>query len=200
MRKATAQQRGGRHDGDQKGSKATTPKANPQKSRTIIEPVLGGLSDEATNLPSPRPKSSVIVITKEEIARHFPERPPFRRVKTFAGWDINDAPSINRDELDLLPISPSEDRPFNRTLFEKTEIVSNAPSSRGRGGLRLKFVATASNIEFQEEAIARPLVQEDKRPGSTSEPPIPQPSAGTRVIEPRRNPRRGTRDNKPVWH
>jgi hypothetical protein len=198
MRKATAQQRGGTHGGDQKGSKAATPKANPQKSRTTIEPVLGGLSDEAMNLPPPRPKSSVIVMTKEEIARHFPERPPFRRVKTFAGWDIDDVPSINRDELDLLPISPSEDRPFNRILFEKTEVVSDAPSSRGRGSFRLKFAATASNIEFQGEAIARPPVQEDKKHGSASEPPIPQPSAGTGVIEPRRNPRRGTRDKKPV--
>lgn len=75
---------------------------------------------------------------KEELKRmlpkHFPKRPPFRRMKTWAGESITQDSGISLDEVRALPRFPTTDRPGRRIDALKIVITATPSAAAAAAG------------------------------------------------------------------
>jgi hypothetical protein len=154
----------GRDDGD--GNQ--NPPSNSTKERENKE---NESPSEESNKPESRPTYKDGKVGEESLKRHFPRRPPFRGMKTWAGMEIKDQierGAIKVDELQMLKSRPSFERPMRRDRIARTSI----PPTSGRA----EPVTTAS--------ASKKYRQGTQRKGTKALPPV------------RRNPTRAARLKK----
>ncbi|KAL1967551.1 hypothetical protein VTN77DRAFT_3066 [Rasamsonia byssochlamydoides] len=165
-------------EGEDRKNKENEP---PQKGHRKEEGEENEPSRGEANKPKPRPTYHDGRVGKHSLKRHFPHRPSFRRMKTWAGERIEQA-VIRMEELGQLKSYPSFDRPMRRDNM--------SPAARATAP-----AASATSPSPSQKSDQETQTQTQRKKTSTAA--RAQGSRQDTLVTPaRRNPTRAARSRK----